>query len=276
VPYPHFIDVRSNNMDQQSPIVSNLPAITLNWTSPITLDEQLNADRQVSDLLKSTADSWETTDSNIQPNTTLFPEYGFPVDGEKKSYTLAVAAQGSFQSFFKGKDIPVPPADPSAATTGTDTGTDTDTESAPTGTPNPLADIGMLEQSPETSRLVVVGSGEFLNDNIFQISQSFSGDRYLNSLQLVQNAVDWFVQDTELATIRVRGSAARVLDPLTEQERSRWEIINYALGLLSLGGIGAVWRLKKRAEKPIPLGTRADDAPDQGEQESLSSGEGEQ
>jgi ABC-2 type transport system permease protein len=92
-----------------------------------------------------------------------------------------------------------------------------------------------------------------LNDNVLQISQSFNSDRYLNSLQFVQNAVDWFVQDTDLATIRSRGASVRVLNPLTDTQKSRWEFLNYVLALLSLGGIGVIWRLKKRAEKPMPL-----------------------
>jgi ABC-2 type transport system permease protein len=260
--YPPFVDVRTDGMDRHNAIVSGLPAVTMNWVSPITLDDKLNAGRQVTVLLRSTSGSWETTDPNIQPNPTIYPKYGFPVQGTPQSYTLAVAVEGSFQSFFKGKDIPTPPADTSQSQSSGQT-------TPSTSTP---ASFGTLEQSPDTARLVVVGSAEFLNDNVLQISQSFSSDRYLNSLQLVQNAVDWFVQDTDLATIRSRGASVRVLNPLTDTQESRWEILNYALALLSLGGIGVVWRLKKRAEKPIPLVLPEDEAAArQAEQPSMPS-----
>jgi ABC-2 type transport system permease protein len=265
--YPPFVDVRSDGMDRHSPIVSGLPAITMNWVSPITLDDTLNTGRQVTVLLRSTSGSWETTDPNIQPNPTAYPKYGFPVEGKAQSYTLAVAVEGSFQSFFKGKEIPTAPSD--STTQDQSSGSTTDQTPSNASTP---ASVGTLDQSPDTARLVVVGSAEFLNDNVLQISQSFNSDRYLNSLQFVQNAVDWFVQDTDLATIRSRGASVRVLNPLTDTQKSRWEILNYALALLSLGGIGVIWRLKKRAEKPMPLVLPGDeDASPQAEQPSMPS-----
>jgi len=268
--YPPFVDVRADGMDRHSPIVSGLPAITLDWVSPITLDEKLNSGRKVTVLLRSTSGSWETTDPNIQPNPTLYPKYGFPVGSKQQSYPLAVAVEGSFQSFFKGKEIPTKPADTTQSqSSGEASSQASDQTSSNASTP---ASVGMLEQSPDTARLVVVGSTEFLNDNVLQISQSFSSDRYLNSLQFVQNAVDWFVQDTDLASIRSRGASVRVLNPLTDTQKSRWEVLNYALALLSLGGIGVVWRLKKRAEKPMPLVLPGEEAVSpQAEQPSLPS-----
>jgi len=264
--YPPFVDVRTNGMDRHNAIVSGLPAVTMNWVSPITLDDKLNAGRQVTVLLRSTSGSWETTNPNIQPNPNVYPKYGFPVEGKAQSYTLAVAVEGSFQSFFKGKEIPTQPTDTTQNQSSGQT-SDQSTQNA-----SPPASIGTLDQSPDTARLVVVGSAEFLNDNVLQISQSFNSDRYLNSLQLIQNAVDWFVQDTDLATIRARGATVRVLNPLTDTEKSRWEILNYALALLSLGGIGLIWRLKKRAEKPMPLMLPEDEAvARQAEQPSMPS-----
>ena len=40
--YP-FVDVRSDGMAENNPIVSNLSAVTLNWASPITVDPAKNA-----------------------------------------------------------------------------------------------------------------------------------------------------------------------------------------------------------------------------------------
>ena len=111
----------------------------------------------------------------------------------------------------------------------------------------------------------MVGSAEFLNDNVFQLSSSFSGDRYLNTLQFVQNAVDWFTQDSALAGIRSRGTAARLLKPLSNEEQSVWEGLNYVLALLGLVALGVIWRLRKRGEQPMDLvladGTVVSDGP---------------
>ena len=60
---------------------------------------------------------------------------------------------------------------------------------------------------------MVIGSSEFVNDNVYQISLNFGGDRFASNLQLVANAIDYFTQDLSLASIRSRGSIARILPP---------------------------------------------------------------
>lgn len=244
--YPPFVDIRADGMERDNPSLSDLPAITLHWASPITVDEEQNADRQVTELLKSSPNSWHTRDMSIQPQPELYEEYGFPVGEPQQRYTLAVAVQGSFESFFKDKDIPVETSEAEADDAEAE---DTEAEAET----DQLLSIGKLERSPETARLVVVGSAEFINDTVFQITGSFSNERYLNSLQYVQNTVDWFNEDTELAAIRSKGAGVRLLKPITESEQTRWEVINYVLALVSLGVLGVIWRIRKRAEKPMDL-----------------------
>ncbi len=241
--YPFFVDIRPSGMDRQSPILSNLPAVTLNWVSPITLDESKNAGRQVTTLLRSSPASWLRTDTNIQPDMQRYPEVGFPVEGEQGSRVLAVAIQGSFESYFKGKPSPL-----EATNVQTDTN---QLQMQPQQPEQPT--VGTIEKSPETARLVVIGSAEFLNDVVFDISAMLSGDRYLNSLQFAQNCVDWSVEDLELLNIRSRGTVSRLLVPLTESQQSFWEVLNYLVALLGLVGIGVLWRVRRRSEQPIEL-----------------------
>jgi ABC-2 type transport system permease protein len=101
--------------------------------------------------------------------------------------------------------------------------------------------------------LVVIGSAEFLDDVVFDISSNLTRDRYLNSLQFIQNAVDWSVEDLDLLSIRSRGSATRILSPAAESQQSFWEGLNYAIALLSLIGIGAVWSARRKNEQPMEL-----------------------
>ncbi len=243
VNYPFFVDVRSNGMDQTSPIVSKLSAITLNWASPLTVDEAKNKNRQVSVLLKSTANSWLRTDSNIQPDMQTYPNAGFAAEGERGAQTLAVSLQGVFDSYFAGKPSPLAQASAQSAQSAQD---------AATPTPAPQTS-GTLEASSDAARLVVVGSGDFLTDIVFRISASLSADRYRNSLQFVQNAVDWSVEDLDLLGIRSRGQTTRVLAPMSEAQQRTWEIVNYGLALAALIGIGVLWNVRRRNERPMTL-----------------------
>jgi ABC-2 type transport system permease protein len=244
--YPFFVDVRPDGMDRQSPILANLPAVTLNWASPVVADEAKNKERTVTTLLKSSPGSWLRTDTNIQPDLDSYPDLGFPVEGEQKSYPLAVSVQGVFESYFKDKPSPLmaAPTPEAGQTAGTEL------QPAPTAEVNA---IGTIENSPDTARLVVIGSAEFLNDVVFQLSSNLTRDRYLNTLQFMQNTVDWSVEDLDLLGIRSRGTSARVLNPLTESQQSFWEGANYVLALLALLGLGFIWRWRRQNEQPMEL-----------------------
>ncbi len=241
--YPMFVDIRSDGMASGNPIVSGLSAVTLNWASPITVDPTKNEGRDVQVLLKSSPQSWLQSDFNIQPNLDLYPDTGFPELANTQSYTLAVSARGVFQSYFKDKPSPL------EASAATSDGTGDTAASAPA----PSADVGTIASSSENARLVVIGSLEFVDDIILRLSSTLSGDRYLNNLQLVQNAVAWTVEDTDLLAIRTRGTAARVLIPLSQNEQSFWEVANYVVALLSVVALGVVSSVRRRGEAPMDL-----------------------
>jgi ABC-2 type transport system permease protein len=241
--YHFFVDVRPDGMDRESPILASLPAVTMNWVSPVVVDEQKNAERETTVLLKSTLASWLRTNAEVNPNLQL-PDLGFSPEGEQKSYPLAVSVQGVFESYFKDKPSPLEMTE--SETTGLESVTDQTTETTP-------GSVGTIETSPDTARLVVIGSAEFLNDVIFSISGQLSGDRYLNSLQFAQNMVDWSVEDLDLLAIRSRGTSARLLNPLEETDQKFWEIANYVVALLALIGLGVMWRMRQRNEQPIEL-----------------------
>ena len=237
--YPYFVDVRADGMAKNNTLVSNLSAITMNWPSPIQIDQEKNAGRKVEALLSSTAGAWFQSDpTTITPDFTLYPDTGFAQPTSTQVYTLAVSVQGTFDSYFAGKASPFE----TAQTEGTEEGSTATTTNSAT-----------IEQSPETARLLVVGSAEFVDDVVFQISSSMSGDRYLNSLQFVQNAVAWATEDLDLLEIQARGSANRVLASMEESEQSFWEILNYGVALLALLALGGFVSMRRRNEQPMEL-----------------------
>jgi ABC-2 type transport system permease protein len=238
VRYPFFVDVRPNKMDTTNMIVASLPTVSLNWPSPIVLDESISGSRDTQVLMQSSEQSWLVTDTNIQPDFETYPETGFAVGTDLKSLPLAVTTQGTFTSFFAGK------AAPQVSITDPSTGTITETKPATSS---------VIEQSSESARLVVFASAAFIDDFPLQLSANLSQDYYTNNIQLMQNAVDWSMEDLDLLSIRSRGTSSRVLIPLDDQQRTTWEISTYIVEFIALIGVYGFWRSRRKNNKPLPL-----------------------
>lgn len=240
--YPFFVDVRPNNMAADSPIAANLPAVMMSWVSPVELNEELNAERETSVLMRSSANSWAQTDMNVLPNYDLYPDTGFPIAAEQRSYPLAVSLQGRFQSYYKDNPSPF----------------ESGNEEAPlldaTGTPQtPPQPINTITDSPDSSRLVVIGSAAFVEDTVLNLAGFLNQSNVTNNLQFLQNIVDWSVEDLDLLAIRGRGTATRVLVPMTEQQQVSWEVANYVIALVALVAVYVSWRRRTQNEKPLVL-----------------------
>ena len=268
--YPFFVDVRPDGMAKDSPTVANLPAVTMNWVSPLTLDPK-ETGRKVVKLLESSPNSWTSTGANIQPDFERYPEVGFAPGEDMSAKTLAVASQGVFPSYFTDRPDPrVVAKEKAEAEEREKEEADLKEESldAAGGKKYPeakaeakeqekatLPEAPVIKKSPESARLVVVGSAEFINDTVFSISQSMSQDRFMNSLSFLQNLIDWSVEDEDLLVIRSRGTYARLLIPLTRQQQTFWEWLNYGVAILALLLVSLYGGLRRRKEKPlIPAG----------------------
>jgi len=238
-PYPFFVDIRRDGMAEDSPILAGLQSVTFAWASPLDPQAAKDAGRQVSILLQSSPASWTVTDTNIQPNLELFPETGFPFGNDTQRYPVAVVVEGNFTSFYADKEVPAAPLvnDPNN----------------PQAEPVQGAPLSALPDSPDSARLLVLGSSEFLNDNVLGLAQSVGTDTATNSLTLLRNAIDWATEDTALLSIRARGTQTRLLDPLAEDEQNTWEIVNYVFAVLSVAVLGVVWQVRRRSEPPMPL-----------------------
>ena len=237
VPYPFFVDVRQEGLNKDSLITGSLTAVDMDWVSPVSLDETLNMGRETAVLLNSSANSWTTGDSNIQPDFETYPELGFPQPETLQSSPLAVSVTGSFTSYFKGK------AAPTAATSD--------------GTTTPATDnqlqTAVVEQSPASSRLVVIGSTGFIDDFALQLAANLTGSINSNNLNFFQNAVDWSVEDVDLLSIRSRGAATRVLVNLSDNQYAFFQGLTYGITLLILAIVVINWRLRRKKEKPMQL-----------------------
>ena len=94
----------------------------------------------------------------------------------------------------------------------------------------------MIERSPESARIVLIGSGTFLSDDILSLISQVDRTQYLAPLGFAQNLVDWSLEDRGLLALRARGGLfSRTLDPVKAGRQQMWEYLNYALALLGLG-----------------------------------------
>lgn len=215
--YPYAIDVRDTQLSDEHLITSGFNQMPMIWASPLTI----NTDQaiKVSELMRSSKQSWASSSMHVLPEFDKYPEYGFPQESEPASYLLGAVLEGEFQSFFKGKPSPLQ----SIKSVGDDEQHDA---SALIGS--------VLEQSLPSARLVIFSSNEFLTDQTLRLLASANGSVSLNAINLIENTMDWAVEDSALLSIRNRGYFSRTLRPLAQSKELFWEYLNYALALAGL------------------------------------------
>jgi ABC-2 type transport system permease protein len=237
--YPYFPDIREDGMDRTSGLTAGLGQITLNWASPVELDADKNRERRVVKLLSSSSNSWTSTSSDIQPNFE-HGDLGFPMGAERGRHLLAVAVEGRFDSFFKGKPSPLIK---SADVSGKDK--EPATSAKPGGETTKSAPTSVIETSPPTARLILIGSSSFLTDQALDLAAGATQTRYLKPVQLVENAIDWSLEDRGLLALRGRSQFSRMLEPLDQSAELFWEYLNYGLAILGLVGLYLLQRRMK-------------------------------
>jgi ABC-2 type transport system permease protein len=239
--YPYFPDIRAEGMDEETGIVSGLGQITLTWASPLSVDAEKNADRRVIELLASSPASWTSPSADIQPDFETYPELGFAEGETRGRRVLAAAVEGRFQSFFAGKPSPL-------LEKGEGDEEEPAAEAPAAGAEEPEEDTpvisGVVESSPASAKLILVGSASFLTDTAISLATEATRTVYTKPVELVQNTVDWALEDRGLLALRGRGQYSRLLEPLDRGGQMFWEYLNYAL---ALAGLALVYWLHRRS-----------------------------
>ena len=234
LPYPHFPDLRGDSLSPDNPITANLQQLTVNWASPISVDPKKNESRTVNELLTSSPESWTSDSLDVVPDYRAHPDTGFAVTGKRKSRLLAVAVEGRFDSYYKGKASPLAKVAAAADKSGAGKATTKDDEA-------PLS--GVIGHSPESARLILIASNTFASDAAIALASEGLGTLYAKPVEFLQNAIDWSLEDPGLLALRGRTQLARTLEPLREREQRLWEYLNYAL---ALAGLVAVWGWRRQ------------------------------
>ena len=242
--YPYFIDVRDDGLNQELAFTSALPQLTVAWASPIDVDEKANAERDVTTLFSSSPASWRSSSTDIMPNLGAQGDVVYTPEGDRGRNQLAVMVEGRFNSFFDESPL-IQDEEDDVGEDGEDGSAEENEEDEDTlGTVTTV-----IEKSPESARLIVIGSASFLADQTVRMIGSADGTVYTTSVELMANIVDWAVEDQSLLGIRSRGHFNRTLDPMPQDQQRIWEYVNYALALAGLLLVFGVSHQRRRAKQ---------------------------
>lgn len=225
--YPYFADVRGEGLNRDSVITSDMPQVTMAWASPVIMDEEKNKSRQITRLLSSSKNAWLSDSTDVMPKVNQQGISAFEPEGEQSSHLLAVVTQGRFDSFYVDKSSPL---------------LEKKEEN------EELHISSVIERSPESSRIILFASNDFLSDQIIQMLGSAQQTKYVNTIQMLANAVDWSLEDEGLLSIRSRGHFNRTLPPMEQSTQMFWEYLNYVLAALAIILV-ALWEKRRRAVK---------------------------
>ncbi|WP_163833439.1 Gldg family protein [Spartinivicinus ruber] len=242
--YPYFIDVRDRGLNQDNAITADLPQTTVVWASPVIVDQKKQVGRKVTELLRSSKGAWLSSSMDIMPKITRNGLSAFTPEGKQGSQLLGVISAGRFNSYFADKDSPLLIKEDKAEETGEEAENTSDNTAAVS---KQTTISSVISRSPESARIILFSSNDFLRDQVIRMAGSSTGSEYLNNLQLLANTVDWSLEDAGLLSIRARGHFNRTLPPMERNVRLFWEYLNYGLAILALGVIAIVQRQRKRA-----------------------------
>ncbi|MFH1277913.1 MAG: Gldg family protein [Candidatus Eisenbacteria bacterium] len=223
MPYPYWVKVAPENVNEANPMVNQLSGIVLPWTSTVAAADTLPESVTVDTLMTTTEFGWAKAGSYD-----LNPQQRFP-DAPREpavKLPLAVAAGGTFPSFFGGKEIPPARGMEEAA-----------------GIAPPSDDgRGIVPMSPET-QVVVFGSANMVMDDMI--------GQFPNNVVLLQNAVDWLTLGDELIAIRSRSAVDRPIREVSERWKSIAKfLVTFGVPLLVvLFGVVRYIRLRNSREE---------------------------
>lgn len=189
ISYPPFVRVRDL---VESMLTKNMKDLNMPFVASLELSVPEGVTANV--IARSSENTWlfEIDDSFLVDPPSLPKPLPDDLVGAQP---LLVTLEGSFESYFTGKDVPA----------GKDGGLPVASE--------------LAERSP-TTRIAVVGGSVFIRDEM----------RNRLGLMLVNNLVDWMVQDERLIEVRSRSVTNRPLEQTSDAKKAVFKYANL-LGL---------------------------------------------
>lgn len=222
--YPPFVLVKDEGLNRNNPAIGALGMAIMPWSSPVGCQEQGAGHHSCEVLLTSSAKSWELEEFDPNPDFTAYPDLGFNKSQQAGPAPLAVALNGNFTTYYtpeKRQELQL--------------------DRAP---------LTPLEKSVLPGKLVVFGSSAFIEDIVLAITQQTT-EGYLANLQLVKNLLDWSQEDAALLAIGGHQRYARLLPVMSSQAKMLFELWQFAMAFILVGGLGLLCHLKRRRQKVL-------------------------
>ncbi|WP_144393621.1 Gldg family protein [Pleionea sediminis] len=243
--YPFFPDIRGQGLNQDNLITSELPQVTMPWSSPIKVS--VDESKVITPLLETSDQSWVSSNLDVSPKLDAVENSGFTTQGEQARRLVGVINQGVFDSYFSDKKSPLIEGIKDKESDSLDSVSIEDNDSMTAGNsaaePDPESTLtvsSVIKRSPESARIILFSSNDFLSDRVLQLLGSAQQSEYLNTVQMLANTVDWSLEDAGLLSIRSRSHFNKTLPPMEQSAQMFWEYLNYGLALISLGLIGLI------------------------------------
>jgi ABC-2 type transport system permease protein len=151
--------------------------------------------------------------------------------------------EGPFESYFKDKVSPL-----LALSNNTELKqAESDLSGSNNGPANNPVVSSVIERSPPSARIVLVGSNEFASDLALTLISEGLGTFYSKQLEFMQNVIDLSLEDQGLLSIRGRTQFSRTLVSMAPSRQAMWEYLNYGIALAGLLGIWFWRRWAKRS-----------------------------
>ena len=189
-PYPYFVKIVKPNFSKEHSITNQLEVLTLPWTSSLDI---VAKEGITATSLAKTGESGQS----VQGYYNLMPNAPMP-SAESQVYTVAVALEGKFKSFYADKEIPPVPTAADAAN-ATDDQTSASIQDA---------DARTTKTASEQTQMVVVGTAQFLT----QLRP--------DGVNFFLNTVDWLTLGDALIGIRSHTITDRPLREVSEFEKN--------------------------------------------------------
>jgi ABC-type uncharacterized transport system involved in gliding motility auxiliary subunit len=239
--------IQSENIDQSLDYMANIKGLVTVKISPLELDPKRIESQKVTarKLFSSSNRSWEMRD-----RITLNPMFLQPPGSNKEmeSLPLAYLLEGSFESYFKGKEIPEKPAVPEEKTAKPEE----KQKSPPTSQTETKPDLsqiggqGSRRDQSAPAKILLIGSSEMVKDNLLD------DDGQSTNAMFLMNMIDALNGREAVAAMR---SKVQRFNPLRETEpfvKTLIKSVNMAGLPVMVVIFGVVtWALRQARKKKI-------------------------